>query len=136
MELHIDAPPEVVFSVMAAIDEWPAWNPDVKSARTDGPLQPGTEFRWKSGPGTIVSRLQVVAPPHQIAWTGHTMGITATHVLRFEPHDDGTLARSEESWEGAVVRLFRRFSRRTLNKTTADLLSRLKAETERRVDPT
>ena len=74
-ELRIDADPQTVFSVIAAIDRWPSWNPDVKSVTVPGPVQPGTVFRWKSGPSTLTSTLQVVDPPHEIAWTGTTMGI-------------------------------------------------------------
>jgi carbon monoxide dehydrogenase subunit G len=49
-ELRIDADPSTVFSVIAAIDQWPSWNPDVKSVTVEGPVQPGMAFRWKAGP--------------------------------------------------------------------------------------
>jgi Polyketide cyclase / dehydrase and lipid transport len=42
---QIDADPQTVFAVIAAIDDWPTWNPDVKSAKLEGPLQSGTAFR-------------------------------------------------------------------------------------------
>ena len=135
-ETQIDADPEIVFSIIAEIDEWPSWNPDVKSAKLNGPAQPGATFRWKSGPGSVVSTLQVVDPPGEIGWTGTTMGIKAIHVFRFEPNDGGTLARSEESWEGVVARVFRRFSRRTLDDTITNVLSHLKAEAQRRAAST
>jgi hypothetical protein len=63
------------------------------------------------------------------------MGIKAIHVFRFEARDDGTLARSEESWEGLIASLLKRWSRRTLKKGIDDVLSHLKAESERRVAP-
>ena len=44
-ELQIDADPQTVFSVIAAIDQWPAWSPDVNSVTRGGPVQPGTVFR-------------------------------------------------------------------------------------------
>jgi hypothetical protein len=34
-----------VFSVIAALDQWPSWNPDVKSVSVEGPVRPGTVFR-------------------------------------------------------------------------------------------
>jgi Polyketide cyclase / dehydrase and lipid transport len=37
-ELRIDADPSTVFSVIAAIDQWPSWNPDVKSVSVEGPV--------------------------------------------------------------------------------------------------
>ena len=132
-EALIDADPKTVFSVISAIGAWPSWNPDVKSAELDGPLEPGTVFRWKAGPSSLTSTLQVVDPPHEIAWTGRTMGIRAIHVFRFEARDSGTVARSEESWEGLIASLLKRWSRRTLQKGIDDVLSHLKAESERRV---
>jgi uncharacterized protein YndB with AHSA1/START domain len=131
-ELGIDADPQTVFSVISAIDQWPSWNPDVKSVTLQGPVQPGTVFRWKSGPGSLTSTLQVVDPPHEITWTGRTMGIKAVHVFRFQPRDGGTLARSEESWEGLLASLLKGYSRRTLDTGIRSVLAHLKTEAERR----
>jgi uncharacterized protein YndB with AHSA1/START domain len=131
-ETQIDADPQTVFSVISAIEEWPSWNSDVKSAKLEGPLQPGTVFRWKSGPTRLVSTLQVVDPPNELAWTGKAMSIEAVHVFRFEPRDGGTLARSEESWEGLIAGLLRGYSRRTLDKGIKHVLAELKTEAERR----
>ena len=131
-ELQIAADPQTVFSVIAAIDQWPSWNPDVKSVRVEGPVQPGTVFRWKAGPSSLTSTLHVVDPPREIAWTGTTMGIRAVHVFRFQASDVGTLARSEESWEGLLPRLLKGYSRRTLDKGIQSVLEHLKTEAERR----
>jgi uncharacterized protein YndB with AHSA1/START domain len=98
-ELRIGANPRTVFAVISAIDQWPSWNPDVRSVELSGPVRPGTVFRWKAGPSVLTSTLHVVDPPHEIAWTGTTMGIRAVHVFRFQATDGGgSLARSEESW--------------------------------------
>jgi uncharacterized protein YndB with AHSA1/START domain len=131
-ELQINATPETVFAVISAIDEWPSWNPDVKSVTLWGPVQPGTIFRWKSGPSSLTSTLQVVDPPHEIGWTGTTMGIKAVHVFRFQANGGGTLVRSEESWEGLLAGLLRGYSRKTLDKGIRGVLSHLKVEAERR----
>jgi hypothetical protein len=36
-ELRIDADPQTVFAMISAIDQWPSWNPDVKSCSIDSP---------------------------------------------------------------------------------------------------
>jgi uncharacterized protein YndB with AHSA1/START domain len=131
-ERQIAADPQTVFAVISAIDQWPSWNPDVKSVELQGPVQEGTVFRWKSGPSTLTSTLQVVDPPHEIAWTGTTMGIKAVHVFRFQANDVGTLARSEESWEGLIASLLKGYSRKTLDKGIRSVLTNLKTEAERR----
>lgn len=130
-ELEIDAPPDVVWGVLTDIAAWPSWNAEVKRAALEGPLAAGTSFRWKAGPGTIVSTVQRVEPPRVIAWTGRTLGIEAVHVHRLEPHGSSTLAMSEESWDGLPVRLLRRRMTRTLQAALDAGLRSLKAEAER-----
>lgn len=83
-ETEIAASPETVWALMADIEHWPSWNPDVKAASMDGPLAPGTVFKWKAGPSTITSVLQEVQRPETLAWTGRTVGIRAGHVYRLE----------------------------------------------------
>jgi uncharacterized protein YndB with AHSA1/START domain len=131
-ELRIDADPQTVFAVISAIDQWPSWNPDVKSVSVEGPVQPGMVFRWKAGPSSLTSVLQVVDPPREIAWTGTTMGIKAVHVFQFRASDGGTMARSEESWEGLIASLLKGYSRKTLDKGIRSVLTNLKTEAERR----
>jgi hypothetical protein len=60
------------------------------------------------------------------------MGIKAVHVFRFQDRDSGTLARSEESWEGLLASLLKGYSRRSLDKAIRSVLSHLKVEAERR----
>jgi hypothetical protein len=81
-ELRIGVDLQTVFAVISAVDQWPSWNPDIKSVELQGPVQPGTVFRWKAGPSSLTSTLQVVDPPREIAWTGTTMGIKAVHLRR------------------------------------------------------
>ncbi|MGH3081112.1 MAG: SRPBCC family protein [Gaiellaceae bacterium] len=131
-EIVIEAPPDTVWDVLAAIDDWPSWNPDVKESSLQGPLSAGTQFRWKAGPGTISSTLQYVERPRLIAWTGRTFGVNAVHVWRLEPKDGATQVRTEETFDGLVVRLLRGRLQKQLDDGLAGGLRHLKAEAERR----
>lgn len=131
-EIEVAASPEIVWAVLTGIERWPSWNPDVKSASLAGLLAQGAQFRWKAGPGTITSTLQLVEPPHVIAWTGKTFGIKAVHVYRLEPQGDTTIVKSEESWDGLVVRLLRGSMTKRLQESTESGLRHLKTEAERR----
>ena len=131
-EIEIDATPEVVWDVLTAIERWPSWNPDVKTMSMEGPLDEGSVFRWKAGPGTITSTLRRVEPPRLVAWTGKTLGIRAVHFYRLEPRDGGTFVRTEESYEGLVARLLRGSLQKTLDRALADGLGYLKNEAEQR----
>jgi hypothetical protein len=104
----------------------------VKSASVDGPVADGTAFRWKAGPGTIRSTIVRLEPPRLVAWTGRTLGIRAQHVWRLEHRDGRTIARSEESYEGLVARLFRRPLQGVLDKALTGGAHHLELEAERR----
>ena len=130
-ELEIDASPEAVWEVLADVPSWPRWNPDVKSASLDGPFAAGTTFRWKAGPGTITSTLQEVERPVLMGWTGRTLGIEAIHVYRLVPRGSSTLVTSEESWNGALSKLFRGRMTRMLQSSLDAALARLQAQLRR-----
>ena len=66
-EIEIAANPQIVWDVLTAIDRWPSWNPDVKAVSVSGAVAEGTDFRWKSGTGTITSTIWRVEPPRLIA---------------------------------------------------------------------
>jgi hypothetical protein len=131
-EIQIGVTPETVWEVIADVPAWPLWNPDVKSMKVEGPVAPGTTFRWKAGSSSLVSTLKVVDPPREIAWTGVTMGIHAVHVFQFEPSGDGIRARSAESFRGLIPTVLRGYSRKVLQRGIDRILALLKAEAERR----
>jgi uncharacterized protein YndB with AHSA1/START domain len=130
--IDIDAPPEVVWDVLTDFGRWPEWNPDVKSMSFDGPLAAGSEFRWKAGPGTIVSTLEQVEPPRFVRWRGRTLSIKAIHEWWLEVRDDGTRVETEESYSGTLARLLHGTLQKTLDKALDDGLRHLKHEAERR----
>jgi uncharacterized protein YndB with AHSA1/START domain len=131
-EIEVAADPELVWDVLTAIEDWPAWNPDVTSASLDGELTEGSHFRWKGGQATITSTLQRVERPRLIAWTGKTLGLRAIHIYWLEAHGAGTFVSSSESWEGPVARVFRKRMQKTLERAMEAGLLHLKAEAERR----
>jgi carbon monoxide dehydrogenase subunit G len=135
-QIDIEAVPDVVWSVLSDLSAWPSWNPDVKSMAVDGPVEAGTTFRWKAGSASLTSTLRNVDPPREIGWTGTTMGIKAVHVFTFEPSDGGTRASSAESFRGLIPSVFRGYSRKILQRGIDSILTRLKAEAERRMDTT
>jgi hypothetical protein len=131
-EIEIEAPPQVVWEVLTRFENWPNWNPEVKSMSFPGPLAPETEFRWKAGPGTILSKLDRIEPPRYISWHGRTLTIDAYHEWWLEPRDGGTHVRTEESFYGLLARLLRRPLQKTLDRSFENALERLKLEAELR----
>jgi hypothetical protein len=131
-EAFIRAPLNGVWSTLTNIGEWNRWNPDVRYVDMRGPLAPGTEFRWKSGGASIVSLIQELEPERRVAWTGRTLGIRAAHIWTCTEQETGVLVRTEESFDGLVVRLFAGPMRRTLASSLQNFLNALRTECERR----
>ena len=131
-EIEVAAPPEVVWEVLTDFERWPQWNADVQSMSYKGPLAPGSVFRWKAGPGTIVSTLEEVDPPRSVRWRGRTMSIRAIHEWRLEPREGGTRVKTEESFSGLLARLMRGSLQKTLDRALEQGLAHLKREAERR----
>ena len=127
----MSASPEVLWDVLADFEKWPTWNPDIDSVTLSGPVAEGTSFRWKAAWTRLESTLQLVDRPRALGWTGRTMGVRAIHLWRFEPRPDGAAASMEESFDGAVAKLFRKRLQRQLDETTAKGLQALKAAAER-----
>jgi hypothetical protein len=96
-ELQIAGDPQTVFAVISAIDHWPFWNPDIKSVTLHGPVQPGTGFRWKSGPSTPHLDPPGSRPVQRDRLDGHDHGYQGRACVRFQANDGGTLARAPRS---------------------------------------
>jgi len=130
-ETYINAPVELVWQVQSAIESWPSWNRKVESVHMEGPLQPGTTFRWKSG-ANIISVLQEVTPSDRIGWTGKTFGIRAVHVWEFKGQDGTTHVKTVESFDGGLARLLPGLMRKVLRDSLGEAVASLKTECERR----
>lgn len=131
--VEINAPLDTVWSLMSDIAGWPRWNPDITAATLLGELQPGSTFRWKAGPGTIVSTLEAVEPQQLMAWSGRLPGIKAVHIWRLEGDAMHTTVTTEESWEGLVATLFKGYSQKTLQRAVESGLALLKTAAEAQV---
>ncbi len=131
-EAHIDAPIQVVWSILTDFEKWPEWNESVKEMRFQGPVEAGAEFRWKAGGMRIRSRIEQIASPFTIVWSGRTMGIRAIHSWTLTEEKNGTQARTEESFEGWLAWLFAGQMRKALANALHQGLDALKNEAEKR----
>jgi uncharacterized protein YndB with AHSA1/START domain len=131
-EATIFAPIEVVWDALAELERWPQWNPDVEAIEVDGPVAPGTVFRWKAGSARITSTLQSAERPSELGWTGKALGTRAVHLWRFEPQGESTFVRTEESFSGWAPRLIRGRMEKMLQESLDRGLRHLADEAERR----
>ena len=130
-EIVIDAPAGKVWSLLTGIDDWSMWQPDVTSARLEGTLSVGTEFKWKAKGLNITSTIQELEPDKKIGWTGKSIGMKAVHKWTFEPQDHFTNVITEESLSGWFPGLLKIFDPAFLEKSLTGSLQVLKTEAER-----
>ena len=129
--ITINAKREIVWKLITDINEWPSWQTDISKSAFSGELKPETPFRWKSGGATIQSILHTVVPFHQFGWTGSTFGIRAIHNWQLEELNNQTILKVEESMNGLLARIFRKFFNKTLERGMVKWLALLKLESER-----
>jgi hypothetical protein len=131
-EAIVAAPVDTVWEVLRDLPNWPSWNRSVSKLEQQGDIRPGTSFVWVAGGSTIRSRIEEIERPRRIVWTGRTLGIRAVHVWEFEATPDGTRVRTRESFEGLIVRCFRRPMKKMLDRALQQGVEALKAEAEAR----
>jgi hypothetical protein len=130
VEIVIQAPAEKVWSILTAVNDWPKWQTDIKEAKMIGPLESGTAFTWSSGGTRIQSKIALVDPYKEIAWTGTAMTATAVHVWKLEQlPGNKTVVKTEESMSGFLLTFF--YSSKELQSIDQTWLDRLKLEAER-----
>jgi hypothetical protein len=129
-EITINASSERIWQLLTNINDWTAWNLNISEAKLEGSFKVGSIFRWKSGGTAIVSTLQEVEPQRRIVWTGKVFGTQAIHVWILEPQPNGTIVRTEESFEGWLVVLLRGMMQKTLDTSLKNWLQLLKTRAE------
>lgn len=129
-EIMIHAPLETIWQILSDIDHWSTWYPAVSQSKLEGLFIPGSIFRWKSGGTSITSTLQEVEPQRRISWTGRALGTQAIHVWILQPKEGGVLVRTEESFEGWLVRLLKGVMQRMLDTSLQAWLEHLKQHAE------
>ncbi|GAB4530472.1 MAG: hypothetical protein OHK0046_51040 [Anaerolineae bacterium] len=135
-ETIIRAPIRSVWQLVADLERWPTWQPEVQRVVFDGPLTPGVPFHWNVAGVKVHSLLGMVKPPHKIGWTAVSPGLRAIHIWHFEEHPKGTLAITEESLSGWLARLLRITQPNKLENALMKAMLTLKREAERRIIPT
>jgi len=129
VEITIHAPVEKVWLLLTDVTNWPKWQPDISASKIAGPLEAGIPFSWTTGGTRIQSRIALVKPYEQFAWTGKAHWAKAIHVWKLERlSDDQTLVKTEESMDGFLLTLF--YSSKKLEVTDRRWLDRLKLAAE------
>lgn len=112
-EIHIDAPPQVVWDVLTDLSGYAEWNPFITSA--SGSIQVGEKLVNRIEPprGRAITFKPVVTVADEasvLEWLG-TIGLPGVfdgrHRFEIEPSSTGTTFTQSEQFDGVLVRLMR-----------------------------
>lgn len=112
---RIDAPPEVVWQIIADFDRYPEWNPFITELH--GALRRGARLRATFAlagrkPQTFRPRITVLEPGKRLLqWHGRLAIprlFDADHILAVEPHGTGSRFVHREHFRGVLVALLRK----------------------------
>ena len=144
-EIHIPAPPQAVWAVLADTTRWALWNPVQPSF--EGALVVGGRIRVGIAMGgrvlRVPARLVAVEPGHTLSWSGGVPGLFhATHGFDLTADGDGTRVEHIEIFSGVVPalgwkalknRLLPRYT--TTNHRLRDRVLAISRATEDRASP-
>ncbi|NHT18485.1 SRPBCC family protein [Cellulomonas sp. IC4_254] len=129
-EIRIQAPVDLVWRLHTDVAGWPSWQRDVEAVEADGPLAPGSSFRWRTHGLDVTSTVYAVDAPRRILWGGPAQGITGVHEWTFTAEGGATVVRTAESWEGDPVRADAENLRAALDASLGSWLEHLRVAAE------
>lgn len=133
-QIVIQASLSTVWDVITSINHWPKWQKDVTEVRLDGEIEEGKTFVWKAGGLKFTSKIHTISRHHLFGWTGKTLGVKAIHNWNFQKENASTMVEVEESLEGTLPTLFKKYFQRKLEEGMRKNLIELKTASELQVD--
>lgn len=133
-QIEIKAPIDKVWIIRTDIKNWIKWQKAVTETKVDGKIEEGTNFKWKAGGLSFRSTIHTSKPHTEFGWTGTTIGASAIHNWTFKQTENNTtIVIVEESLEGLLPKLFRKFFQKHLDKGVLTNLMELKEASEMRI---
>ncbi|MCB0666320.1 MAG: SRPBCC family protein [Saprospiraceae bacterium] len=129
--IQIRASIDIVWDILTQIDHWPEWQDNVTEAKLLGMMGEGTRFAWKASGLSFKSQIHTCRPKVMFGWTGRTIGTSAVHNWRFEGDQVQTTVWVEESLQGILPRLFRKYFQNILDSGIKKSLEELQTAAEK-----
>ena len=129
--IQIDTDIQSVWSILTDVNAWSTWQSDIQNSELKEPLAPGASFLWKSGGTRIRSTVHSLEYCRSIGWTGKAAGTRAIHNWTLSQLNGHTEVVVEESMEGPMAHLLRKFLQKSLDEGMQNWLDFLKKECEK-----
>ncbi len=133
--IRVEAPPDRVWRVLAAVAAWPSVDPAITRVELPGGVAVDAPFTWSNGRSRIRSRFAVVDPGRELTWTGVSGGARAVHRHVLRPGTGGaTELASTESMAGPLLTLL--YGSAELDQGMLAWLEAVKSAAEGGTEPT
>jgi hypothetical protein len=129
-EIIVNASIEKVRSKLTDIDNWVSWRSSIIQSQLLGPINEGTNFKWKSDGLSYNSKIHTYNN-NAFGWTGTTTGAYAVHNWYFTEENGKTTVKVEESLEGFIIRIIKKSMQKKLLQMMEKDLMELKVECEK-----
>lgn len=118
ISIAIEAPPDIVWSVMADVERWHEWTPSVRSIRVlDRPIRVGSRalIRQPKFPPAVWT-VTALDAGRSFTWKSGMPGVWVYAHHSVEPTPSGTRATLALHHQGVVARLVGRLTRDITNR--------------------
>lgn len=128
--IQIDTDIQSVWSILTNINSWSTWQKEIRNAELKEPLAPGASFQWTSGGTRIRSTVHSLNYCRSFGWIGKAAGTRAIHNWTLSQLNGHTEVVVEESMEGPMAHLLRKFLQKNLDRGMESWLDLLKKACE------
>ncbi|MEM1218094.1 MAG: SRPBCC domain-containing protein [Bacteroidota bacterium] len=133
-KIEINAAKEYIWYWLIHAPTWPEWYANSANVQileqTEQHLKAGTRFNWRTFNTNIHSEVRVFKPYHRLAWTAKGTGLLAYHAWLITPSDQGYTVITEETQQGWLPWLGKRFIQKSLYNQHQRWLEGLKGKAE------
>lgn len=114
VEIILDAPLDRVWTSVADIANWPAWNSQVAWISARIPLTPGARFEMRAFGQTVAGQVNLVDPSRQLVWSGRALAGGLVQGYTLQALDGKTHVTAEGTYKGLFPVLARQHAKRHL----------------------
>ncbi len=129
-EIMIKASIDSVWETLTKIEKWPDWQSSVTEVNFEGQVNEQVTFTWKADGITFKSNIHTMKPKSMFGWEGRTIGAYAIHNWTIAEQDNATIVMVEESLQGVLPKLFRKYFQKNLQNGMLKNLKELKMASE------
>lgn len=137
-EIHIKAPPAVVWNLLIRALDWEKWYEGAENVQFpnhpgDTVLRDSMWFTWKTMGLHFTSYVRAYQPEKFLAWESVKSSIQGYHIWRIEPTAEGCKVITQESQNGWMTFFEKTFQGKKLHRIHDIWLTEMKKKAEQKI---